>query len=174
MSERRSCLRTTSTAENHSGARRTGLPQLELASTRSPKITSPYPPATPADDALDRILRHPSAISAVDPPEPPDTVNQSNHITWRNRLKGLWFAASSLLHGLRRPNPIFHRPQRPPMKLTHKSATNPTRRSTTDTHAEQVPKVLSPAPQFNFGQISWASNSRPDTSITNPNKSSRS
>jgi hypothetical protein len=113
--------------------------------------TSPHDP----DDAVDRILRRSTDISEIVSPKHVAAASPSDHITWRDRLKGLWFAASLFFMAQ------TSQAELPPPTETTQSEVNPQTSNQTNPKidykysAEQVQSSLS-APQFNFGQnFSW-------------------
>ncbi len=123
-----------------------------------PKIKSPYFAATSPDDPdddVDRILRRSTDISEIVSPKQAAAATPSDHITWRDRLKGLWFAASLFFMAQ------TSQAELPPPTETTQSEVSPQTNNQVNPKidykysAEQVQSSLS-APQFNFGQnFSW-------------------
>jgi len=58
------------------------------------RAESPYFKAPSAEDAAARIVPQSADVSPILTSNPAAAASPSDHITWRDRLKGLWFAAS--------------------------------------------------------------------------------
>lgn len=119
------------------------------------KTKSPYFAATSPevpDEAVNRILRQSADASAITPQAQAAAAVESDHITWRDRLKGLWFAASLFFMAQ------TSQAELPPPTETTQSEVNPQAKSQTQTgsrtdykySAEQSQDV--PFRHFSFDQ----------------------
>ena len=117
------------------------------------EIKSPHALLIPAANRPTPTLRPPTDISAIAPPKHTGAESQSGHITWRDRLKGLWFAASVFVMAQ------TSQPEPPSPMPTTQSEVNPQTNSHTNSFTKTEYKYsatqpLDPlsAPKFKFVQ----------------------
>jgi hypothetical protein len=126
------------------------------AAARSPeplsaKVHTPYFKTASGEDTVNPVLRKPSDISAIKPPDHVEAGYRSEKITWRDRLKGLWFAASVFVMAQSsQPEPP------PPTPISH-SAMNPQANGHSNTGTEykysaEPSEAAIAMPQFDFRQ----------------------
>ncbi len=143
--------------ENHGSSDIPAAPTWSPAEPFRSEIKSPYTSAIPAEDLIAGVLRHTTDSSAIAPPKHTGAETPSDHIGWRQRLKGLWFAASLFFMAQ------TSQAELPPPTETTQSEVNPQTSAQTNSKidykysAEQVQGGRS-GPKFNFGQSTpWQS-----------------
>jgi hypothetical protein len=124
------------------------------------RANSPYFKATSANEAAARILRQRADPSVITPSLAAAAPDTSDRITWRTRLKGLWFAISVFVMAQ------TSQAEPPPPTETTQSEVNAQTSNQTNPKidykysAEQLQFAPS-APQFNFGHSTfWLNTAR--------------
>lgn len=115
----------------------------------APGVTSPYTSAMSDEDAIARILRASAPPSTITPPNHAEFGHQSDHITWRDRLKGLWMAAGILVMA---QNSQAEPPQPTPITQSEVDLQSSSHAATKMDYKYSATPLQDPlsAPKFNF------------------------